>query len=167
MEKLVLATSRGEIREKLDRTREEKRRLDESVPVRASLFIRTLQLERSRDEIFLWTEESHNETGPFLIGPFHPVKNEIPLPRTRSRYTIRVRIKLGISKETYNDTTDACIREQKVRKRPQERRLAVIWIQPRYYRSSLCTILPSAGVIVKDNGISRSDSGGGGVDDDR
>jgi len=54
-----------------------------------------------------------------------------------------------------------------VRKRPQERRLAVIWIQPRYYRSSLCTILPSAGVIVKDNGISRSDSGGGGVDDDR
>lgn len=85
MEKLVFVTSRGEIREKLDRTREERRGLDESVPVRASLFIRALQLEHSRDEIFLWTEESHNETGPFLIGPFHPIKNEIPLPRERDR----------------------------------------------------------------------------------
>ena len=55
------------------------------MPVRASLFIRALQLERSRDEIFLRTEESHNETGPFLIGPFHPIKNEIPLPKERDR----------------------------------------------------------------------------------
>ncbi|KYN35021.1 hypothetical protein ALC56_10618, partial [Trachymyrmex septentrionalis] len=96
----------------LDRTREERRGLDESVPVRASLFIRALQSERSRDEIFLRTEESHNETGPFLIGPFHPIKNELsfavaPVTHRAVCYFIPVcNIKLRISKETYNGTND-------------------------------------------------------------
>ncbi|TGZ51855.1 hypothetical protein DBV15_08728 [Temnothorax longispinosus] len=48
------------------------------------------------------------------------------------------------------------------RLRNPQGRFAVIWVQPRYYRSSLYVRYCSAGrgVIVKDNGISRSDSGG-------
>jgi len=69
------------MRKARQRVRERKRELDESVPVRALLFIRALQLERSRDEIFPRTEESRNETGPFLIGSFRPIKNEVLLPK--------------------------------------------------------------------------------------
>lgn len=47
----------------------------------------------------------------------------------------------------------------------------MIWMQLRHYRPGLCAVLPPAGIIVKDNGIPRSDSGvggsGGGGDDDR
>lgn len=52
---------------------------DEAHSVRASLFIRALQLGHSRDAIFPRTEKSHNETGPSLIGPFRPIKNEVLL----------------------------------------------------------------------------------------
>lgn len=57
--------------------------------VRASLFIRALQLGHSRDAIFPRTEESHNETGPSLIGSFRPIKNEVLLVESRSRAMAR------------------------------------------------------------------------------
>lgn len=39
--------------------------------------------------IFPRTEESHNETEPSLIGSFRPIKNEMPLPKVRSRVMAR------------------------------------------------------------------------------
>jgi hypothetical protein len=46
---------------------------------------------------------------------------------------------------------------------------SLLWIQPWHYRRGPCTVSPPAGIIVKDNGISRSDSddGGGGGGSDR
>jgi len=66
-------------RKKERERREEKEGRNEGVPARVSLFIRALQLGHSRDSIFPRTEESHNETGPSLIGSFRPIKNEVLL----------------------------------------------------------------------------------------
>lgn len=71
-----------------------------------------------------------------------------------------VRDKIGNIQGTYSGRSR--VKDLTCGKRPQEWRLAVIWVQPRYYR--LCTVLPPAGIIVKDNRISRSDSGGSGDD---
>jgi len=47
-------------------------------PPRHPLFIHAPEFGGPRDEIFPRTEDSHNETEPSLIGPFRPIKNEVP-----------------------------------------------------------------------------------------
>lgn len=54
---------------------------------------------------FLGQEEPHNETGPSLIGPFRPIKNEVPLPRgaiARNRSEITPVVPDGVSRTSLN-----------------------------------------------------------------
>lgn len=44
--------------------------------------------------------------------------------------------------------------------------LSVIWIQSWHYRLGPCTVSPPAGIIVKDNGISRSSDSNDNDDDE-
>jgi len=69
-----------------EREEEEKERTEEGrqdwmkacQPPRHPLFIHAPEFGGPRDEIFPRTEDSHNETEPSLIGPFRPIKNEVP-----------------------------------------------------------------------------------------
>lgn len=54
---------------------------------------------------FLGQEEPHNETGPSLIGPFRPIKNEVPLLRgaiARNRSEITPVVPDGVSRTSLN-----------------------------------------------------------------
>lgn len=79
----------GEQIGKPEKERVRGRRREKGASAHASLFIRALQLGHSRDAIFPRTEESHNEAGPSLIGPFRPIKNEVLLVESRSRAMAR------------------------------------------------------------------------------
>lgn len=54
---------------------------------------------------FLGQEEPHNETRPSLIGPFRPIKNEVPLPQgaiARNRSEITPVVPDGVSRTSLN-----------------------------------------------------------------